>query len=98
AGQSLTLSFAPAPGGVAAQQANVTVIAPSTGNEVSDEDDGSDDTNVQPAAPTPAGKLLSLAFSPSVDHDITVSRVADGSFAAQDQKKDLKVQYHRAGA
>jgi len=98
AGQSLTLSFAPIPENQAAQQSNVTVIAPSAGSDAGDEDDGSDDSNVQPAAPTPAGKLLSLAFSPSVDHDITVTRATDGSFAAEDQKKDLKVQYHRAGA
>jgi murein DD-endopeptidase MepM/ murein hydrolase activator NlpD len=44
------------------------------------------------------GRLLSVSFSPSIEHEITVTRAADGSFTAQDVKKDLVARYHRAGA
>ena len=106
AGQTLTLSFAPTPASRPAQQ-EVTVITPTSSSTVvmpasdaglSDDDDDSDNSSVVPAAPTPAGKLLSVTFSPTIDHDITIARATDGGFVAQDQKKDLKVQYHRAGA
>ena len=45
-----------------------------------------------------AGRLLSIGFSPSVEHDVTVSRAPDGGFTAQDQFKKLEAHYHRAGA
>ena len=48
------------------------------------------------AAPSP-GKLLSMSFSPSIDHEITISRAADGTFSAQDMAKKLVAHYHRAG-
>jgi murein DD-endopeptidase MepM/ murein hydrolase activator NlpD len=47
---------------------------------------------------TPVGRLLSIAFSPSVEHDVTVSRNADNSFTASDVVKQLVEHTHRAGA
>ena len=65
------------------------------GSNASD-DDASDSSDVTPVA-TPPGRLLSLAFSPSVEHDITVARQADNSFAANDTVKQLTEHTHRAG-
>lgn len=45
----------------------------------------------------PALQLTSLKFSPSIEHDITVTRAADGSYAAADALKQLTAQTHRAG-
>ena len=45
-----------------------------------------------------AGRLLSIGFSPTVEHDVTVSRGSDGNFTAQDEFKKLAAHYHRAGA
>jgi murein DD-endopeptidase MepM/ murein hydrolase activator NlpD len=47
---------------------------------------------------TPSTPLLSIRFSPSIEHDITVTRAADGSYAANDAVKQLAAQTHRAGA
>ena len=44
------------------------------------------------------GRLLSIAFSPSVEHNITIARAADGSFNANDVVKQLVQHQHRAGA
>ncbi|MGB8603201.1 MAG: M23 family metallopeptidase [Rhizomicrobium sp.] len=41
-------------------------------------------------------QLTSLKFSPSIEHDITVTRAADGSFSANDAEKKLVVQQHHA--
>ncbi len=46
----------------------------------------------------PATRLLSIKFSPTVDHEITVARAADGTFQATDTVKQLISQVHRAGA
>jgi murein DD-endopeptidase MepM/ murein hydrolase activator NlpD len=45
-----------------------------------------------------AGRLLSFAFSPTVEHDITVARSADGTYSASDAVKQLEAHVHRAGA
>jgi murein DD-endopeptidase MepM/ murein hydrolase activator NlpD len=45
-----------------------------------------------------AGRLLSFSFSPTVEHDVTVSRNADGTFSANDSVKKLEAHVHRAGA
>ena len=42
--------------------------------------------------------LLSVAFSPSVEHDVTYRARADGSFTANDVEKKLEAHIHRAGA
>ncbi|HLY05817.1 MAG TPA: M23 family metallopeptidase [Rhizomicrobium sp.] len=47
---------------------------------------------------TGAGRLLSVTFSPTVEHDVTVSRAPDGGFTAQDEFKKLEAHFHRAGA
>ncbi|HVE03348.1 MAG TPA: M23 family metallopeptidase [Rhizomicrobium sp.] len=65
------------------------------------QDDANDaDPNgvVTPATPTPVGRLLSIAFSPTVEQNITISRAADGSFSANDVVKQLVQHHHRAGA
>ena len=45
-----------------------------------------------------AGRLLSVSFSPSAEHDILISRGADGNFVASDSVKQLEAHVHRAGA
>ena len=85
AGQSFHLSFAP---GEAAPVARITYTPPNQ----ADDSNGSG----QPPADAPS-KLLSISFSPTIDHDITVSRAADGAFRAQDVEKQLVARYHRAG-
>ncbi len=93
AGQAFTLTFdvpaAPPPG----QAATINTLA-------TDSDaDGADSNNVViPVATLPVGRLLSVSFSPSIEHDITVARQADGSFAATDVVKQLVQHTHRAGA
>ena len=63
-----------------------------------DQDDSDPNGVVTPAAPTPVGRLLAIAFSPSVEHNITIARTADGSFNANDVVKQLVQHHHRAGA
>jgi murein DD-endopeptidase MepM/ murein hydrolase activator NlpD len=46
----------------------------------------------------PAAQLLTIKFSPSVEHEITISRAADGTFQATDTVKQLVSRVHRAGA
>jgi len=87
AGQSFELTFAPADNAPTAQ---ITYTPPS---QASDDDDS--DTS---AAAAPAmGKLLSVTFSPTVDHEITIARGADDSFSANDAQKTLTAKYHHAG-
>jgi len=96
AGQSFELTFAPSEP-VSGGGAQITYSPPSQAAGARDEED-SGDGSVQPVAPTPAGKLLSISFSPTVDHELTIARTTDGSFAANDQVKTLTAHYHRAGA
>ncbi|MEJ0025630.1 MAG: peptidoglycan DD-metalloendopeptidase family protein [Rhizomicrobium sp.] len=106
AGQSFVATFepvaqpaAPPPAAAKPHTAVVNVNGrPVTvaGSDASD-DDASDSGDVTPVT-TPAGRLLSIAFSPSVEHEITVARQADNSFAAQDDVKQLTEHTHRAGA
>ncbi|MBV9330680.1 MAG: M23 family metallopeptidase [Alphaproteobacteria bacterium] len=51
-----------------------------------------------PSQGSNAGRLLSVSFSPSVEHDVTVMRLADGTFTASDSVKKLEAHVHRAGA
>lgn len=101
AGQSFDLTFehasqtaakTPAPKPKSIAQITYT---PPNGAQDSDSDDGS---NVVDVAPPSAGKLLSVSFSPSVEHQVTISRGTNGAFTAQDQVKDLVEKVHRAGA
>jgi murein DD-endopeptidase MepM/ murein hydrolase activator NlpD len=88
AGQTFELTFNSAPN-----------IASSALNDASSEDDGDINlANAQPAQGEPIARLISVKFSPSVDHDIAVTRGADGSFTANDTVKQLVAHIHRAGA
>ncbi|HEY7978816.1 MAG TPA: M23 family metallopeptidase [Rhizomicrobium sp.] len=102
AGQSFELTFQSEPhqlltAPVAPQHTHVAQItyAPPPGSEDADSDFSD---SVVDTAPTPAGKLLSISFSPSVEHEVTIARGANGAFTAQDQVKELKEKIHRAGA
>ena len=104
AGQSFVATFEAAPPAApvapaAPHKANTAVVSvngkPVTVPGASD-DDAADSGDVTPVA-TPPGRLLALAFSPSVEHDITVARQADNSFTANDSVKVLTEHTHRAG-
>ncbi|MEI9989816.1 MAG: peptidoglycan DD-metalloendopeptidase family protein [Rhizomicrobium sp.] len=106
AGQTFTTTFeavAQPPAPPAAKPKPATAVVNVNGKPVTvagsnaTDDDSSGQDDVTPVT-TPAGRLLSLAFSPSVEHDITVARQADNSFAAQDTVKELTAHTHRAGA
>lgn len=45
-----------------------------------------------------AGRLLSVSFSPSIQHTIAVTRGANGAFSANDTVQQLQAHVHRAGA
>lgn len=67
------------------------------GNNPGSDDD--DDMAKGAAVPgEPITRLISIKFSPTVDHDITIARAADGSFNATDTVKQLVSHVHRAGA
>ena len=105
AGQSFTATFEavpqqPAPPPAAkATSAVVSVNGKSVNVPRSDatDDDATDSGDVTPVT-TPVGRLLSLTFSPSVEHEITVARQADDGFVANDMVKQLTQHTHRAGA
>jgi murein DD-endopeptidase MepM/ murein hydrolase activator NlpD len=91
-GQSFELTFATAKETEqSAGQTNLTDMS-------SDGEYGGTLADAQPAAEEPMARLLSITFSPSIEHDITVTRAADGSFAANDAVKQLVPHIHRAGA
>jgi murein DD-endopeptidase MepM/ murein hydrolase activator NlpD len=92
-GQSFDLTFA-AP--VAETPSVITITEPN--DSVSGTDMANvDESDVEPVAQAP-GKLLSLLFSPSVDHDITVTRTASNTFTVSDVQKVLTARMHHAGA
>ena len=92
AGQSFDLSFTTATeADQSADQTNLTDTS-------SDDDTSGNLANAQPATAEPITRLLSITFSPSIEHDIAVTRAADGSFAANDTVKQLVSHVHRAGA
>jgi murein DD-endopeptidase MepM/ murein hydrolase activator NlpD len=99
AGQTFTLTFDVAPPAVPKpaaklERALVNVNGKPVFVDKSDADGAGDDTS----AALPVGRLLSVSFSPSVEHDIAVARQADGSFAGSDTVKQLAEHTHRAGA
>jgi murein DD-endopeptidase MepM/ murein hydrolase activator NlpD len=91
-GQSFQLTFA------AANEADQSAGQTNLANTSSDADDGGNLANAQSATAEPIARLLSITFSPSIEHDIAVTRAADGSFAANDAVKQLVPHIHRAGA
>jgi murein DD-endopeptidase MepM/ murein hydrolase activator NlpD len=63
-----------------------------------DEDTADANGPIGPATTTPVSHLISVSFSPSVEHDVTIARDQSGAFAAQDAVKVLQQHEHRAGA
>ncbi len=96
AGQSFDLTFAAPPAPAADTSSVITITEPNDAVSANDMADV-DESNVEPIAEAP-GKLLSLLFSPSVDHDITVTRTASNTFVVGDAQKVLHAQMHHAGA
>ncbi len=86
AGQNFELNFASNPDSPVAK---ITYTPPNQA-------DGDKPVTQDAASDTPP-TLLSINFSPSIDHEITVSRAADGSYSAKDTLKELTARYHRAG-
>ena len=102
AGQSFDLTFQtpaqPLAKPVAAKSISHVAQITYTPPPGADDSDSSLSDSVQDTAPAPAGKLLSMSFSPSVEHEVTVARTTDGAFTAHDQVQQLAVKYHHAGA
>ncbi len=104
AGQSFDLTFETTPQPLVKPQAAARPVshvaqityAPPAG--AADSQGDFSDNSVQDVTPPPAGKLLSLSFSPTVEHQVTVSRTTDGAFTANDQMLQLSAKYHHAGA
>ena len=92
AGQSFDVTFAT--GKLADQSGG----ASNYNNPSSDDDTSGSLADAQPATADPIARLLSIKFSPSIEHDITIVRGADGTFAANDAVKQLEAHVHRAGA
>ncbi len=92
AGQSLALTFAPPEKTERVPVAQIVYTPPGDGAE---RDDAMNQTN----ASTPqVGRLLSIAFSPTIQQDIAIDRGADGGFVAKSTTQQLAIHYHRAGA
>ncbi|HVU21653.1 MAG TPA: M23 family metallopeptidase [Rhizomicrobium sp.] len=93
AGQSFDLTYStPAQALAAADETSDMPVG------ASDDDDADANGSVGPATTTPVNHLISIAFSPTVEHDITVSRSNAGLFEANDVEKKLESHVHRAGA
>ena len=91
-GQAFEVTFATgAPQKPAAPAAQITYTPPNGADTETDE-------VPNPAAEAPVGRLLSISFSPTVEHDITVTRAADGTFTAKSEQLQLVKKLHRAGA
>ncbi len=89
AGQAFEIAYNEAADAPAVQ---ITYTPP--GSATHEDSKGDDDSDVA----TPLGKLLSLKFSPTIDHEITLARNAEGGFTADDVKKELTERHHHAGA
>jgi len=93
AGQDFEVTYSTAPQTADANE-NAQALVPATG----DEDDANANGPVGPATIAPAAHLISIAFSPSIEHEITIARDESNAFAASDIVKKLQVHEHRAGA
>jgi murein DD-endopeptidase MepM/ murein hydrolase activator NlpD len=96
AGQTLQLTFEPAP--PVAPVASITYSPPAGANDTASDGEDAPDSSAQAAPATPVGRLLSVNFSPTIEHDITIGRATDGGFTAQSTEKKLVAKFHRAGA
>src|SRR5215469_13896961 len=92
AGQTLAATFAPADKNDSAAVAQIFYTPPA---DAAARDEAA---NAAADAAPQVGKLLSIAFSPTIQQYITITRGADGTFAAQSAVKQLEIHYHRAGA
>ncbi|MBU6298837.1 MAG: M23 family metallopeptidase [Alphaproteobacteria bacterium] len=91
AGQSFDLTYS--------AQADQSAGLPSNLSDTSSDNDANGDlASAQPVNAQPVERLLSISFSPTVEHNITVTRAADGSFTANDAVVQLTDHVHRAGA
>jgi murein DD-endopeptidase MepM/ murein hydrolase activator NlpD len=97
AGLTLTLTFEPSSTSPAATEPTDTSVNQPLGQDDFDQSDDSSGTFIAEVSSAPE-KLLSVAFSPSVEHDVTIARGADGSFGANDAVQQLVAHVHRAGA
>ncbi|HEY6577879.1 MAG TPA: M23 family metallopeptidase, partial [Rhizomicrobium sp.] len=88
AGQTLQLTFATPP---PPKEVARIVYTPPAASAAAENNAAPDDA----AAP---GRLLSVSFSPTIEHDVTIARGAEGAFTAQDAFQKLESHYHRAGA
>jgi murein DD-endopeptidase MepM/ murein hydrolase activator NlpD len=66
-------------------------------NPTSDDDDDGDLNHAQAVPGEAISRLISIRFSPSVEHDIAIVRNPEGVFQATDTVKQLVAQTHRAG-
>lgn len=71
---------------------------PDVGTTNNPASDDSADSAAQASKGEPIVRLLNIKFSPSIEHDVTISRSADGTFTATDAVKKLVSHVHRAGA
>ncbi|HEY1961561.1 MAG TPA: M23 family metallopeptidase [Rhizomicrobium sp.] len=94
AGESFDISFTTVPDRPVAQ----IIYTPPPGANDSMIDDDAGSGAIEDVPETPVGKLLSLSYSPAVDHEITITRGVNGQFTANDVHKTLQARYHRAGA
>ncbi|MFL6689087.1 MAG: M23 family metallopeptidase [Alphaproteobacteria bacterium] len=95
AGETFDISFTTVPEQPVAQ---IIYTPPQQSADAMTDGDASISGALESVPETPVGKLLSLSYSPTVDHEITISRGAHGAFATQDVHKTLQARFHRAGA
>lgn len=60
--------------------------------------DADDEAEAVPAEEGPQPRLLALSFAPSIEREVSVQRVADGSYSAAELIKTLEARNHHAGA
>ncbi|MBV8975967.1 MAG: M23 family metallopeptidase [Alphaproteobacteria bacterium] len=84
AGQPFGLTYETKP-----QSVDIPATASDDGDTVAD--------TAGTAAQAPIAKLISIAFSPSVEHEINIARDDSGVFGATDTVKKLEAHIHRAG-
>jgi len=95
AGQSFDLTYNTAkPSSQSDSAGQVDVFTNASSGSVA----SGDLANAQASSEPPVVQLLSMKFSPTIEHDISVTRAADGSFSAIDAVKQLVSHVHRAGA
>jgi murein DD-endopeptidase MepM/ murein hydrolase activator NlpD len=99
AGQTFEVTFAPEtqqpPPPQPKPVAQITYAPP---RDTQNDSASDDEAELQAVVVAPVGRLLSISFSPTIDHTITITRAADGTFGAQSVQQQLVAKLHRAGA